>query len=387
MIKNPTISIVIPCYNCADTLEEAVNSCFTQELSQGEFEIIMVDDGSADSTAQLMKELAANHPEISLIFHEKNKGGGAARNTGIKAAKGTYVYCLDSDNFFGKGSLKKMAWHIESHSVDGVVFHEQRFFEGNDSLKYSSRFTDTCNQLLTIEDLFVPNGAVVDNFLFTKASYLKTEGYPEHHDFDTQGFEVRYLAAGNKVITCPDSVFYHRMVPKQPSYFERAYNKGLMSINYYLILEEIFDLLSNEAKKTVAEYDIFTKSSLQENLSVEMQRLEAKKNFIKKEEIQDASLTHFSEALRECKNGNHAKSLELFKQLQLTIPSQVIQYNIVRNEIALSGIQYPRTDREAIQRLRKDGIIKEHMLYKSYYRHAFGRQLSVIYKKIKSFFK
>src|SRR5258706_6192924 len=93
----PKLSVIIPCYNCAQTLQETVDSIDTQELDIP-FEIIAVDDGSTDQTSDLLKRIVRGRNEMRIITHEQSRRGGAARITGIRAAKGYLIYCLDSYN-------------------------------------------------------------------------------------------------------------------------------------------------------------------------------------------------------------------------------------------------------------------------------------------------
>ena len=73
------LSIIMPCYNCTATLEEALASIYTQELEMP-FEVVMVNDGSTDGTGQLIEELARRYAHIRYVSHDRNRGGGAARN-------------------------------------------------------------------------------------------------------------------------------------------------------------------------------------------------------------------------------------------------------------------------------------------------------------------
>lgn len=86
-------SVIIPVYNRAGTVCDAIDSVFDQSLE--DFEVIVVDDGSTDETAKTVKEQYGS--EVQLIRQE-NKGPGAARNRGIEAARGEYVTFLDSDD-------------------------------------------------------------------------------------------------------------------------------------------------------------------------------------------------------------------------------------------------------------------------------------------------
>jgi glycosyltransferase involved in cell wall biosynthesis len=91
----PTISIIIPCYNQGIYLEEALQSVF-QGDDKSIYEIIIVNDGSTDkNTLNILKELSAKG---YTVINQPNKGLGAARNTGIREARGKYILPLDSDN-------------------------------------------------------------------------------------------------------------------------------------------------------------------------------------------------------------------------------------------------------------------------------------------------
>jgi len=82
--KAPKVSVVIPTYNRAHLVGRAIRSVLNQTYQ--DFEIIVVDDGSTDNTKEVVKSF--NDPRIRYIRHEKNRGGSAARNTGIRAARG-----------------------------------------------------------------------------------------------------------------------------------------------------------------------------------------------------------------------------------------------------------------------------------------------------------
>jgi len=254
------LSIIMPCYNCQDTLEQAFDSCFTQGLTSI-FEIIMIDDCSTDETGKIIERLAASRRNVKVIKHDKNLGGGAARNTGIRNANGRLIYCLDSDNVFAEGSLQKMIDFLEKNKADGVAFSEQRFFYGTNLKKYKPYHYDIGDRRVELTDILRQDGVLLDNFLYTKEAYLKTAGYPENHGFDTQCFEIRFLIAGNSVLFCKETIFYHRHAHKK-SYFERVYESGEFSRNYYLILEEMFYLLNNETQEKILAYNVFNNSSM-----------------------------------------------------------------------------------------------------------------------------
>lgn len=92
----PAISVVVPVYNMERFLPQALDSVISQSL--GEIEIICVDDGSTDTSPQILAEYAARDPRIRVITQE-NRGVGPARNVGIRAARGEFVAFLDPDDF------------------------------------------------------------------------------------------------------------------------------------------------------------------------------------------------------------------------------------------------------------------------------------------------
>jgi len=92
--EGPLVSVVIATYNRAHAVGRAIRSALAQTFD--DFEIIVVDDGSADDTAEVVQRI--EDPRIRFLRHEGNLGPSAARNTGIRASRGTYVALLDSDD-------------------------------------------------------------------------------------------------------------------------------------------------------------------------------------------------------------------------------------------------------------------------------------------------
>lgn len=90
------VSVIIPVYNREKTIERAIDSVLSQTYTN--FEIIIVDDNSTDNTMSLVSRYENNEPRIRHVQHNKNKGAQAARNTGIKMAKGEWIAFLDSDD-------------------------------------------------------------------------------------------------------------------------------------------------------------------------------------------------------------------------------------------------------------------------------------------------
>lgn len=120
-------SIVIPVYNTAAYLEACVQSVTCSPFL--DYEILLIDDGSTDGVCPaLCDQLAAQQPERIRVIHQKNRGLGGARNTGIEAASGTYLLFLDSDDTLTPDALPVLAQASQS-GADVITFHTQNISE------------------------------------------------------------------------------------------------------------------------------------------------------------------------------------------------------------------------------------------------------------------
>ena len=122
------LSIIIPYYNADKWIGRMFDSLLQQDLSLEEYEVIVVDDGSKDET-KVLKDYAARYDNIRYIRQE-NSGPGGARNTGIKAAQGEYIFFCDSDDFIAENVLGGLYEIAHSRNVD-MLFHQiRRISEG-----------------------------------------------------------------------------------------------------------------------------------------------------------------------------------------------------------------------------------------------------------------
>ena len=113
----PTVSIIIPTYNRASMLREAIQSVLDQTYS--DFEVIVVDDGSTDETQEVVK--AFSDSRIRYIFQE-NGGRSKARNRALSLAQGRYIAFLDSDDLFLAGKLEKQVAALDSEPGFAMVY-------------------------------------------------------------------------------------------------------------------------------------------------------------------------------------------------------------------------------------------------------------------------
>lgn len=137
------ISIIIPTYNREGILGEAIRSILGQ--SYPNFELIIIDDCSTDSTKELVRSI--DDERIRYIRHEENMGPSHARNTGIQVAKGDYIAFQDSDDIWVPDKLMKQLELMESDSILGAVYTGYTKYFNDGTTQYNpSKEIDICSK-------------------------------------------------------------------------------------------------------------------------------------------------------------------------------------------------------------------------------------------------
>jgi glycosyltransferase involved in cell wall biosynthesis len=140
----PEISVVIPCYNEASTIETLLDAVRASEIPDKE--ILVVDDGSTDGTRDKLRTLEGQ-PGLRVIFHEKNRGKGAALRTGFQAATGHVVIVQDADLEYDPKEYPKLLAPIRAGKAD-VVYGSR--FAGGESHRVLYFWHYAANKLLTL---------------------------------------------------------------------------------------------------------------------------------------------------------------------------------------------------------------------------------------------
>jgi hypothetical protein len=115
------VSVVIPVYNTRRYLAECLDSVLAQDLTPHELEVIAVDDGSTDGSAQVLDRYAERHPNLRVIHQENSGWPGRPRNVGRAASQGQYVFFVDSDDCLAPQALRSMYDFAVQHDSDIVV--------------------------------------------------------------------------------------------------------------------------------------------------------------------------------------------------------------------------------------------------------------------------
>lgn len=210
----PTFSVVIPVYNAEKYLESCVQSVLKQRSSY-DVEIILVNDGSVDASAQLCDALAAQLPNVKAI-HQRNQGVSAARNAGIHAAQGTYVLFLDADDYWDD-TLLCVLDPLTLDQPDIIEFGYQKFGGGE---TYAPVLPAVRENGKTGMEFFAAHEAIGCMPIASSCTAAFKRQLLEDHgiafpmgisygeDFD---FHMQCLKAAKLVFTAPQPLYWYRM--------------------------------------------------------------------------------------------------------------------------------------------------------------------------------
>lgn len=133
------LSIIIPIYNVEDTLRRCLGSVLGQ--MDDRMEVIIVDDGSTDTSRQIAEQMTAGRTDCRLI-RQANKGLSAARNAGIEAATGEYITFTDSDDFVAKGTYTALLAVLEEHPAYDILEYPVMEHYGHPTKQHLLTFPD-----------------------------------------------------------------------------------------------------------------------------------------------------------------------------------------------------------------------------------------------------
>ena len=238
------ISYIVPAYNAEETLWQAAASVLEDNLQDGD-ELLIVDDGSTDATAQVLDELVAEYPATRVMRFDDNRGAGAARNAAVREAEHELVFMLDADNVLPTDCVAPLRDKLVADHADAVCFGEIRLFRDGDDpgqTAWVHRYPAgraTLGQYCAMPD---PPGAA-GNLLFTREAWDRAGGYPEHAGaLDSWGFGLRLVATGSALSVCEAGYYDHRM--GHDSYWQREHKPGKTDRQALAVLRPFFSRLT-----------------------------------------------------------------------------------------------------------------------------------------------
>jgi len=254
----PELTIIIPLFNSEKTILESIESIEKEKINLN-YEVIIVDDCSTDNSFEIVENKIKNYDNYKLLKNKKNLGGGATRNNAIKNSKSDIIYCLDSDNMIGEGSIEKMFKLLKNKNVDGVTVEKsKRFIDSLNNGHEDYYFNDYGGKTIPFESIFSLEWCPLNiTFMHTKRAFEITGGYPENHGFDTQHFAVRFLSNNLKALVCHSAFDYHRIHSNQNNYYHREYLSGKSNYNWIKIFSENIHFFNEETFRKLLEFNFY----------------------------------------------------------------------------------------------------------------------------------
>lgn len=250
----PLVSIIIPVYNTADYICECLDSVLSQTYPN--IEVICINDGSTDDSLDLLLQKEKDHHNL-FVYSQENKGQSAARNWGIRLAKGKYLYFLDSDDAIMSFAVETMVTQLEKTQTPVGFFESTVVYEVSLDKPYSLSYTyqtlknkvyDT-EELLLAEKIFVnPNLMVLSRLFVLEHQLYFLEGV--YHEDELFNALILYYA--DRVTIIKKSLHLRRVRSGSTMTNPMLLDKRAMS--YKIVASHIHDLQLRTSSRIKKKY-------------------------------------------------------------------------------------------------------------------------------------
>lgn len=209
-----SLSVVIPVYNTEKYLARCLDSVLDQDLDPREVEILVIDDGSTDSSLEIAQEYAERHPQITVRTQE-NTGAAVLRNVAMRGARGRYLFFLDSDDYIAPQSLGSLVRAACALDVDVLALDHKRVTEDE---------AGPVPRLTVPTDLRVRRGVdyIADHRYLSEATaylwgrdHLERVGaqFDEGRIVEDIVFTATVVAAAQRLVRVPGDFYYYVQRP------------------------------------------------------------------------------------------------------------------------------------------------------------------------------
>ena len=251
----PKYSIVVPVYNTEKFLRKCLESIKNQTFT--DFQVILVDDCSTDSSNKICREFCENDNRFSLVKTDVNVGLSAVRNTGLKYVKGDYVTFIDSDDYVELNMLEEIDNNLGVQEYDFVewgMYYDVLLNSGEISIKESPLNSKETKKITnaTVYDL---NDFILNTFFASSCNKLyKTKVINQYNlEFDTECvdfedfiFNINYMNYVNKFMILKN-IFYHYYIPEnQIAPLKRKWGK----VERFYVSDKVFDSVEKFLNKS-----------------------------------------------------------------------------------------------------------------------------------------
>lgn len=267
-MMNKKVTVIIPVYNVIKYMETAINSVVNQTYKN--LEIILVDDGSTDSSGDKCNTYAECDSRIK-VYHQKNGGLSAARNTGLEYTTGDYVMFFDSDDWMDNNCIEKCMFYIQKEKVDCLVFPYVREFKNKSIPNYilgNKNIKIECGEILE-KILYGPIGKAVNepqkvddvnmviNKVYKKNKVIKHRFLPRNYIGSAEDLAFNIMAFSEiKSIYYATDIKYHYNKMNETS-ITNSYDSRLLDTqnNLYRYINEIILKLKKDNSYKQAFYN------------------------------------------------------------------------------------------------------------------------------------
>ena len=204
---DPLISVIVPCYNQGQYLDEAVDSILAQTYQN--FEIIIINDGSTEPES--IKILNNYHKPKSKVIHTSNQGVCRARNTAIETAQGKYIFPLDADDKIAPTYLEKALKIIENNLDVGIVYCETILFGDQEGTSTSSPLPKIFLGKDSLPEILLHN-RIHNSALYLKSDWELVNGYNPNmiYGLEDYDFWLSILETGKKAYLIEEYLYFWR---------------------------------------------------------------------------------------------------------------------------------------------------------------------------------
>ena len=205
------ISVIVPVYNVEKSLEKCLDSLINQTLK--ELEIICINDGSTDSSVDILNQYAKKDARIKII-DQPNLGVSAARNAGMRIASGKYIGFVDSDDWIDVDYFGRLYNAAEKHGADIACCSILRAYSGGKlktklKIKEEAIYTNAAEKFKKLE---IPRKCYVYNKIYLREKLQQLNlNFKEGVYFEDIGFTIRALYHMQTVATVPGPTYYYRV--------------------------------------------------------------------------------------------------------------------------------------------------------------------------------
>ena len=241
------LSIIIPAYNAEHYLGECLGSCLNQDLPVEEYEIIVVNDGSADATLQVAERWAERHGNIKVLSQE-NQGPSIARNKAIDIARGELIMFIDSDDYIAEKVLGALTARCINDELDMLRFCAANVIEG----KAVRRIQYETTEVVPGKELLKTSFQVCAPFSIYRKSFLDNAGLRFHPGIlhEDNEFTPRAYYKASRVGSS-NAIIY--LVRQTPGSITRSANPK-KSYDHLTVVKQLDTFASENADKEYRPY-------------------------------------------------------------------------------------------------------------------------------------